>query len=74
MHQFCTAGYFAVAQYDRCIFVTGLPRRAILALLAMTAYFFASEISYRPRNKRAYTFYSWSLILLHGFKSFTSFC
>ncbi|MCR5260570.1 MAG: hypothetical protein K6C94_01910, partial [Candidatus Gastranaerophilales bacterium] len=32
----------------------GLPRRAILALLAMTAYFFASEISYRPRNKRAY--------------------
>ncbi|MCR5261295.1 MAG: hypothetical protein K6C94_05600 [Candidatus Gastranaerophilales bacterium] len=51
---FYSAGYFAAAQYDRCIFVTGLPRRAILALLAMTAYVFASEISYRPRNKRAY--------------------
>ncbi|MCR5261617.1 MAG: hypothetical protein K6C94_07235 [Candidatus Gastranaerophilales bacterium] len=51
MHQFCTAGYFATAQYDRCIFVTGLPRRAILALLAMTAYIF----------------FRWILILLHGF-------
>ncbi|MCR5260862.1 MAG: hypothetical protein K6C94_03400 [Candidatus Gastranaerophilales bacterium] len=40
---FYSAGYFATAQYDRCVFVTGLPRRAILALLAMTAYFFASE-------------------------------